>query len=104
MENPASGARRRGSFRRSLGRVVVNFLMILFSVSCLYPVVWLCYASLNDKRDFTVNPVALPKAPSLANYFAIFSQSDMGIWMLIFSPGSIFGGIRRCTAIFFWAS
>ena len=82
MENPASGARRRGSFRRSLGRVVVNFLMILFSVSCLYPVVWLCYASLNDKRDFTVNPVALPKAPSLANYFAIFSQSDMGIWML----------------------
>ena len=82
MGASAPGARKRGSLRRTIGRVIVNFLMIVFSVSCLYPVVWLFYASLNNKRDFTVNPVALPKAPNLDNYFAIFSQSDMGVWML----------------------
>ena len=81
MSDSKNGMRRGNPFRRILGRVIVNFLMILFSLSCLYPVVWLFYALLNNKKDFTVNPIALPKAPSFQNYSAIFRQTDMGMWM-----------------------
>jgi raffinose/stachyose/melibiose transport system permease protein len=70
------------SARHIAGVVVGNLFVTLFSVSCLYPVIWLICASLNNKKDFTANPVALPSVPNFSNYGKVFSQTDMGLWML----------------------
>lgn len=77
-----SGSSKKSSVWYWVSKIIVNLFVILFSISCLYPVIWLAYSSLNNKKDFTVNPIAFPSAPSFKNYINVFSQSDMGIWML----------------------
>lgn len=71
---------------RGIGSIISsgigNIVLIIFSITCIYPVIWLFYASLNNEANFNANPVALPKHPSLSNYYSIFTQTHMEIWML----------------------
>lgn len=62
------------------GRLVSGFFMNLilwiFSLSCIFPIVWMIYSSLKEKRQFNADIIGLPKAPSLINYQRILSNSD----------------------------
>ncbi len=54
----------------------LNALMIFFSAICIYPIVWMVYSSLKDKRTFNADIISLPKEPTLLNYQRILSNSD----------------------------
>ena len=62
------------------GRLVSGFFMNLilwpFSLSCIFPIVWMIYSSLKEKRQFNADIIGLPKAPTLVNYQRILSNSD----------------------------
>ena len=59
-----------------LGAVVLLFLFIQ-----LYPVLWLFMASLKPTTELSVAPFALPKAPTFANYTAIFQDGSVFRYM-----------------------
>lgn len=75
---PSQGRKIRFYFFSFFG----NLVMIIFSFSCLFPVIWLFYASLNTQKDFNANPVSLPKNINIQNYIDMFEQTHMAAWML----------------------
>lgn len=56
--------------------VLLNGILILFSLSCIFPIIWMIYSSLKEKRAFNANIIGLPKKPTLVNYIRILSNSD----------------------------
>lgn len=64
---------------------VLNAVLILFSVSCFFPMIWMFYSSLKLKREFNADTIGLPKAPTFDNYISIVSNSDYHIWQSMFN-------------------
>lgn len=54
----------------------MNFVLIVFSLSCIFPIIWMIYSSLKEKRAFNADIIGLPKAPTLTNYIRILTNSD----------------------------
>lgn len=66
---------------RKAARVIPNLILMIFSITCVYPAIWLLYSSLKDKAEFYNNPVALPSHPSFQHYIDIFTKSKILVWM-----------------------
>ena len=62
--------------RKGILTVVLNFICIVFSLTCIFPIVWMIYSSLKEKRVFNADIVGLPKNPTLINYIRILGNSD----------------------------
>ncbi len=56
--------------------ILTNTILWIFSLSCIYPVVWMLYSSLKEKRQFNADIIGLPKQPTLVNYTRILSNPD----------------------------
>lgn len=56
----------------SLKNFLLNTLFLIFTLSCLFPVVWIFYSSLKTKDEFVTNIVNLPQNPSFQNYIDVF--------------------------------
>lgn len=56
-----------------------NVILLVFSLSCIFPLVWMFYSSLKEKRVFNADIIGLPKAPSLVNYIKILTNKDYHI-------------------------
>ncbi|MCR4654628.1 MAG: carbohydrate ABC transporter permease [Lachnospiraceae bacterium] len=63
----------------TIGGIVLNVFMWIFSLSCIFPLIWMGYSSLKQKRDFNKDIFSLPKEPSLNNYQRILSNPDYNI-------------------------
>ncbi|MBO6113211.1 MAG: carbohydrate ABC transporter permease [Lachnospiraceae bacterium] len=57
----------------------MNVLMLVFSLSCIFPLVWMFYSSLKKKREFNADIIGLPKVPTLDNYIRIMINPDYRI-------------------------
>ena len=62
--------------RRGVLGTIMNLILWIFSLSCIFPIVWMIYSSLKEKRAFNADIVGLPKSPTLINYTRILSNSD----------------------------
>lgn len=56
--------------------VFLNLVLIIFSLTCIFPLVWMIYSSLKEKRVFNADIIGLPKEPTLVNYIKIITNSD----------------------------
>ena len=54
----------------------MNLVLWIFSLSCIFPIVWMVYSSLKEKRAFNANIIGLPTEPTLKNYTRILTNSD----------------------------
>lgn len=54
----------------------MNFILIVFSLTCIFPIVWMIYSSLKEKRAFNADIIGLPKEPTLVNYTRILTNTD----------------------------
>lgn len=54
----------------------MNFVLWIFSLSCIFPLVWMAYSSLKEKRAFNADTIGLPKNPTLVNYIRILTNPD----------------------------
>ncbi|HHX62818.1 MAG TPA: carbohydrate ABC transporter permease [Epulopiscium sp.] len=59
---------------------ILNLILILFSVSSIFPLIWMFYSSLKDKRVFNADIMGLPKNPSFKNYINILTNKDYHIY------------------------
>ncbi len=70
---------------RTLNSILLNGILILFSFTCIFPLIWLFYSSLKLKRDFNANVVGLPKSPTFFNFKRIMINPDYHIWSSMFN-------------------
>lgn len=66
---------------RKIGRVLSNIVLMMFSITCIFPAIWLFYSSLKEKSEFYNSPLALPKAPDFQHYISILTKSNILTWM-----------------------
>ena len=57
----------------------LNAIMIIFSATCIFPLVWMFYSSLKEKRVFNADIMGLPTDPTLSNYQKILTNKDYHI-------------------------
>ena len=62
--------------RKGIAAVIINAVLLIFSLSCIFPIVWMMYSSLKEKRVFNADIMGLPKDPTLINYIKILSNKD----------------------------
>lgn len=55
---------------------ILNLILLLFSLTCIFPLIWMFYSSLKDKRAFNADIIGLPKEATLGNYIRIMSNPD----------------------------
>ncbi len=60
--------------------IFMNAVLIVFSISCIFPLVWMFYSSLKEKRVFNADVMGLPKNPNFHNYINILTNSDYHIF------------------------
>jgi len=65
--------------KRTVLSIFLNSTLLLFSLSSIFPLVWMFYSSLKEKRVFNADIMGLPKNPSLKNYVAILTNKDYHI-------------------------
>lgn len=65
--------------KRGILSFFLNALMIIFSASCIFPLVWMFYSSLKTKRVFNADIIGLPTAPTFENYVKIMTNKDYHI-------------------------
>lgn len=54
----------------------MNAILIIFSLSCIFPIIWMLYSSLKEKRAFNADIIGLPKNPTPGNYIRILTNPD----------------------------
>lgn len=67
--------------------LVINIPVILFSISCIFPVFWLFYSSLKTENEFSLNQIALPGSLQFDNFSKALKQANFGtyIWNSLFN-------------------
>ena len=67
---------------KKIGRVLCNLIFIIFSFTCVFPIVWIFYSSFKTQAEFMQSSVALPEALDLTNYISVFTSKSMLKYML----------------------
>lgn len=72
--------KQRKSFGHTLLSFALNAILIIFSLTCIFPLLWMMMSSLKLKREFNASIMSLPSSPSFANYINIMTSPDYHIW------------------------
>jgi raffinose/stachyose/melibiose transport system permease protein len=64
--------------RKTVGHFFVNLLVILFSITCIFPIIWTFYSSFKSKGEFLGNIIGLPKSPQFTSYQMAVDLMDFG--------------------------
>ena len=64
---------------------ILNLLMLVFSLSCIFPLIWMMYSSLKVKREFNRDIIGLPSNPTLENFVKVLTNPDYHIGDSIFN-------------------
>lgn len=60
---------RRKPFSHYVGVFAVNFVPMLYALTCIFPVVWLFYTTFKTQTEFSIDVLALPRSwANLTNY------------------------------------
>lgn len=68
-----------GRVKKGALSLVINTVLMVFSLTCIFPLIWMLYSSLKEKRVFNADIMGLPKEPTLANYIKILSNKDYNL-------------------------
>ena len=47
--------------------LLINVPIMILSLTCIYPVIWLLYSSVKTNQEFALSTVALPKSINIGN-------------------------------------
>lgn len=63
--------------KKSASYILANAVLILFSLSCVFPIIWMIYSSLKTSPEFNRSIIALPETPMVENYVNAIRISHM---------------------------
>lgn len=75
VEDKSAGTR----VKKGVLGVILNVILWAFSLTCIFPLFWMLYSSLKEKRQFNADNIGFPKDPTLANYQKILSNKDYNL-------------------------
>lgn len=61
----------------SINRTIINMLLLIFSLSAIFPVVWMIYSSFKTQSEFAQNIISLPKNWNFTNYIDAFKIGNL---------------------------
>lgn len=64
-----------------VGALVQNLILLIFSITCIFPAVWLFYSSMKSKAEFNANPIKLPTGLNFEHYIEVLTKSNIIQWM-----------------------
>jgi raffinose/stachyose/melibiose transport system permease protein len=73
--------------------LVINVIMLFFSVASIFPFIWMLYSSFKTEAEFALNIISLPQKPIFSNYLKAIQTGHMGEYAL----NSLFNCI--CTVV-----
>ena len=68
--------RRKSKTHKGILGFFINLILWIFSLTCVFPLIWMLYSSLKEKRVFNADIIGLPQNPTLINYTRILSNPD----------------------------
>lgn len=71
--------------RHLSSKIFINLILIIFSLSCIFPLIWMFYSSLKEKRVFNADIVGLPANPTFSNYIKVLTNPDYHIYQSMFN-------------------
>jgi len=63
--------------KKYFGIIFTNSILILFSLSCVFPIIWMIYSSLKSSSEFNVSIISLPQKLMFKNYVNAIKVSHM---------------------------
>ena len=66
---------------KKLSHAIQNLILMVFSLSFVFPAIWLFYSSMKDKAEFYRSPIALPEKLNFDHYISILTNSNIVTWM-----------------------
>jgi len=63
-------------FATGAAATAINVILMIFSLSCVFPLVWMFYSSLKLKRQFNADIIGLPESPTFENYIKVLTNKD----------------------------
>ena len=69
--------------KRTAVSLFANIVIIIFSLSCLFPVVWMLYSSFKGQKEFNDNVISLPKTFYLGNYVNVIGRQDANLFRAV---------------------
>jgi raffinose/stachyose/melibiose transport system permease protein len=61
----------------SVSHLIINILVMVFSVSCIFPVLWMINAALRDNSNFMANPLGLASTPHFSNFLDALKTGNL---------------------------
>lgn len=71
--------------KKGILAVILNFILIVFSVTCIFPLVWMIYSSFKLSKEFQADIISLPKIPTFENYIYVANDPNSHIWTSLFA-------------------
>ena len=65
---------------RKAGKGLFNLAMLLFSVTCIYPIIWILYSAMKTKEEFMQSTIALPQTFRLDNFKTALADGKLGLY------------------------
>ena len=65
------------AIKKYAGSIIANAVLIFFSLSCVFPIIWMIYSSLKTSPEFNRSIIALPVKPMFDNYVNAIRISHM---------------------------
>lgn len=81
------------------GKTVFNTIMLVFSITCIFPIIWIIYSSFKTKDEFMMDIMSLPQQPQLGSYEKAFSSGSMQTYFF----NSIFNTVITVVLVIFLA-
>lgn len=70
-------------------KVIINIVIMLYSIFCIYPIVWMIYSSFKTNAEFNQDIMSLPQSLNWSNYVTAFKIGKMNSYAI----NSVFNAI-----------
>ncbi|RAV21048.1 carbohydrate ABC transporter permease [Paenibacillus contaminans] len=86
-----------------LARLPVRMLLILYSITVVFPLIWTVYTSFKTTNEFYENPWSLPQQINFDNYINAFTKAKIGAYFMNSIAVSL-GALVLCNLLAFAAA
>ena len=67
---------------KAVETVIANGFVTLFSVTCIFPIIWKIYSSLKTDQEFSLDILSLPKKLIFDNYARAIEEGNIGSYFM----------------------
>jgi len=73
---------KKNNLISKFGAFIINIVVILFSFTCIFPILWLLYSSMKTQKEFSLSIISLPTHLNFDNYAAVMNGGKIPRYFL----------------------